>query len=59
MVLFSGPLGILDPNIAEVMAIKVALGMFVRSIWKGKFRLVIESDSMIAVIWCFDKDNRP
>ena len=31
LALFS-PLGILDPNIAKVMAIKVALGIFVRSI---------------------------
>ena len=59
MVLFSGPLGILDPNIAEVMAIKVVLGMFVRSMWKGKFGLVIELDSMIAVRWCSDKDSMP
>ena len=59
LALFSGPLGILDSNIVEVMAIKVALGMFVRSIWKGKFGLVIESNSMIAIRWCSDKDNRP
>ena len=32
LALFSSSLGILDPNIAEVMAIKMALGMFVRSI---------------------------
>ena len=59
MALFFGPLGIFDSNIAEVMAIKVALGMFVRSIWKGKFGLIIESDSKIAVRWCSGKDCRP
>ena len=59
LALFSGPLGILESNIAEVMAIKVVLGMFVRSIWKGKFGLVIESDSMTAVRWCTDKESRP
>ena len=59
LALFSGPLGILDSNIVEVMAIKVALGMFVRSIWKGKFGLIIESDSKIAVRWCSGKDCRP
>ena len=59
LALFSGPLGILDPNIVEVMAIKVALGMFVRSIWQRQLGLVIESDSMIAVRWCSEKDSRP
>ncbi|XWS44905.1 hypothetical protein CRYUN_Cryun15aG0090000 [Craigia yunnanensis] len=37
LALFYGPLGIMDSNVAEVMAIKVALGIFVRSVWKGVF----------------------
>ncbi|XWS36014.1 hypothetical protein CRYUN_Cryun20dG0045700 [Craigia yunnanensis] len=34
LALFPGPLGIMDSNVAEVMAIKVALEMFDRCVWK-------------------------
>ena len=39
--------------------VALILGMFVRFIWKGKFGLVIKSDSMIVVRWCSDKDSKP
>ncbi|KAK5786991.1 hypothetical protein PVK06_041642 [Gossypium arboreum] len=49
--IFFGLLGHLDLHIAEVIAIRTAFKLYVESQSFGKFGLVIESYSMVAVAW--------
>ncbi|PPR83029.1 hypothetical protein GOBAR_AA37684 [Gossypium barbadense] len=53
--IFFGLLGHLDSHIAEVIAICTAFKLYVESQWFGKFGLVIESESMVAVAWIRNK----
>ncbi|XVE98229.1 hypothetical protein REPUB_Repub03eG0087800 [Reevesia pubescens] len=57
--LFYGPIGFHDTNVAEIIAIKIALNVFVISKSFSKGHLLIESDSMVAVKWCKKLDLRP
>ncbi|KAA3472272.1 leucine-rich repeat receptor-like serine/threonine-protein kinase BAM3 [Gossypium australe] len=57
--IFFGLLGHLDSHIAEVIAIRTAFKLYVESQWFGKFGLVIESDSMVAVAWIRNKVSKP
>ncbi|KAL4367900.1 hypothetical protein GQ457_05G022870 [Hibiscus cannabinus] len=57
--LFSGPLGILDSNVAEIRAIVAALDILVARKWDGVSFFVIESDSTMALSWILHKERRP
>ncbi|KAL4378674.1 hypothetical protein GQ457_02G029430 [Hibiscus cannabinus] len=57
--LFSGPLGILDSNVAEIWAIAAALDILVVGKWEGVSSFVIESDSAVALSWILHKERRP
>ncbi|KAL4378031.1 hypothetical protein GQ457_02G027360 [Hibiscus cannabinus] len=57
--LFSGPLGILDSNVAEIRAIAAALDILVEGRWEGVSSFVIESDSAVALSWILHKERRP
>ncbi|KAL4368431.1 hypothetical protein GQ457_05G036100 [Hibiscus cannabinus] len=57
--LFSGPLGILDSNVAEIRAIAAALDILVEGKWEGLSSFVIESDSAVALSWILHKERRP
>ncbi|KAE8687522.1 Indole-3-pyruvate monooxygenase YUCCA6 [Hibiscus syriacus] len=47
----SGPISIFDSDYAEVTAIKIALEVFMEACWVGKARLIVESDSKVALCW--------
>ena len=57
--MFFGPLGIIESNEAEVKAIQQALVLFLQTKWVGVKELVIESDSMVAVLWVKNVGSRP
>ncbi|XVE98533.1 hypothetical protein REPUB_Repub03eG0113900 [Reevesia pubescens] len=59
MAIFTGPLGILDSNVAKLMAIRHALLVFKNSRKLTGNGLIIESDSRNAVVWCTDESSRP
>ncbi|XWS32981.1 hypothetical protein CRYUN_Cryun22dG0037900 [Craigia yunnanensis] len=56
---FYGPLGVVDSNIAEMLAIKIALQVFLYSPWIKDHALIVESDSKVAVEWICNKEKRP
>ncbi|XVE98485.1 hypothetical protein REPUB_Repub03eG0110600 [Reevesia pubescens] len=51
--------GFMDSNMAEVHAVKNALKFFSSSRWNGRYKLVIESDSTVALAWINDRKSRP
>ncbi|OMP08988.1 hypothetical protein COLO4_05921 [Corchorus olitorius] len=57
--IFTAPLGTLNSNGAELMAIKMALEVFIKAGWKGKYSFIVESDSTMAVKWVQDNACRP
>lgn len=48
-----------DSNVAEFMAIRKALSVFVDSEWAGSTRLIMESDSSVAIAWVLGKEFIP
>ncbi|XVF17216.1 hypothetical protein REPUB_Repub10bG0100300 [Reevesia pubescens] len=52
--LFLGLIGYSDSNMVELMAIKLALEVFVKTKQFRKDQLIIESDSFIATKWVLD-----
>ncbi|XP_039069273.1 uncharacterized protein LOC120215770 [Hibiscus syriacus] len=56
---FSVNVGPNTPILAEMKAIKKGIDIFVSSVWASKGRLIIESDSKIAVEWIKDQISVP
>lgn len=48
---FSCPAGVIESNLAELLAVREALRLFCSSPWVGLKNLVIESNSMVVVSW--------
>lgn len=44
-------MGVVDSNLAELMAIRLVLRLFSGSNLVGKRKLIVESDSKVAVSW--------
>ncbi|PWA41098.1 hypothetical protein CTI12_AA559960 [Artemisia annua] len=57
--LFSMPVGIMDSNVAEVLAIKEASKMLNKKVEFNSVKIVIESDSLNAVSWTHTPIKRP
>ncbi|KAK9021298.1 hypothetical protein V6N11_011296 [Hibiscus sabdariffa] len=47
------------PVLTELLALSYGLGFFFRSEWRTSLRLVLESDSLLAVEWIFHPDKCP
>ncbi|GMI75617.1 hypothetical protein like AT5G65005 [Hibiscus trionum] len=58
MGLFSGPLGVMDSNEAEVRAIAFALSLVVGGSWRTQC-VIIEFDSQVALSWVTRSAKRP
>ncbi|EOY02845.1 Uncharacterized protein TCM_017252 [Theobroma cacao] len=56
---FSKSVGNGDANLAEILAVREALVVFVASRWKDQYKLIIESDSCNAVKWVQHPDTTP
>ncbi|XVE77290.1 hypothetical protein DITRI_Ditri13aG0050500 [Diplodiscus trichospermus] len=56
---FSKPIGIVDSNMAELMAIREASILFISSPWSLTHKLIIESDSANAVKWVLNSKDVP
>ncbi|KAE8688105.1 hypothetical protein F3Y22_tig00111000pilonHSYRG00058 [Hibiscus syriacus] len=59
VVMFSGPITEVNSDYAELVAIKIALEVFVESCWCGKAILIIESDSKVVLNWVQNFYVRP
>ncbi|MBA0732738.1 hypothetical protein Gogos_016809 [Gossypium gossypioides] len=59
LAMFSDPIGSAMPIVAELIAIKMALSLFIQSSRLRGKGLIIESDSAFAVSWCKKKDDPP
>ncbi|KAL4298025.1 hypothetical protein GQ457_12G017110 [Hibiscus cannabinus] len=59
LALFSGPLGRIDSNEAEVQAICHALALLLDSCWRSCPSVVVESDSIVDVSWVLHLERRP
>ncbi|GMJ14509.1 hypothetical protein like AT5G65005 [Hibiscus trionum] len=58
LALFSGPVGCLDSNVAEVKAIELAVQVVAEGVWRERC-VVIESDSQVALSWVTGLAKRP
>ncbi|XVF84598.1 hypothetical protein PTKIN_Ptkin17bG0050200 [Pterospermum kingtungense] len=56
---FSNSIGVADSNLAELMAIREALLLFVQSRWISNVPLIVESDSSNAVKWFSNPSAAP
>ncbi|XP_021296093.1 uncharacterized protein LOC110425486 [Herrania umbratica] len=56
---FSKSVGIGDANLAEILAVREALVVFLASRWKDHYKLIIESDSSNAVKWVQHPETAP
>ncbi|XVF77973.1 hypothetical protein PTKIN_Ptkin14bG0090800 [Pterospermum kingtungense] len=56
---FSKHIGMEDSNVAEIMAIREALVLFLASPWVNCSKLIIESDSRIAIGWVNNPNEAP
>ncbi|KAK9285427.1 hypothetical protein L1049_024620 [Liquidambar formosana] len=56
---FSEPIGVMDSNVAELMAIRKALNLFADSIWASSSKLIVASDSVVALAWVSGKEAIP
>ncbi|KAL4323639.1 hypothetical protein GQ457_11G028230 [Hibiscus cannabinus] len=59
LALFSGPLGIVDSNVAEVRAIEFALSLYVESPWRSGKALIVDSESLVALGWITQHSRPP
>ncbi|XVF22204.1 hypothetical protein REPUB_Repub12eG0153500 [Reevesia pubescens] len=50
---------VIDALFSEIVAVKLALELFVSPPWFKKINLIIESDSKLVVSWIFNKMLRP
>ncbi|KAK8598621.1 hypothetical protein V6N13_094585 [Hibiscus sabdariffa] len=51
--------GISDATSAEILVVEETLSQFKFSQWRGKFKLVIESDSKLVVNWLQNPSRAP
>ncbi|KAL4311451.1 hypothetical protein GQ457_01G029990 [Hibiscus cannabinus] len=51
LITFSKSVGLTDATYTEILAIKEACSLFVISMWAKKYKLIIETDSKLAVDW--------
>ncbi|KAK8990532.1 hypothetical protein V6N11_009229 [Hibiscus sabdariffa] len=51
LIMFSKSAGRVDPMSAEILAIKEAVKLFKKSYWSRNYKLIIETDSELAVQW--------
>ncbi|XVF82159.1 hypothetical protein PTKIN_Ptkin16aG0022400 [Pterospermum kingtungense] len=56
---FSKSIGVEDSNIAELLAIREGLILFLSSPWAQCKELIIESDSKIAINWVNNPESAP
>ncbi|KAE8681632.1 hypothetical protein F3Y22_tig00111311pilonHSYRG00173 [Hibiscus syriacus] len=54
-----GPVTEINSDFAELIAIKIALDVFVESCWCGKTGLIVESDSKVVLNWIQNALARP
>ncbi|XVF71505.1 hypothetical protein PTKIN_Ptkin12aG0043200 [Pterospermum kingtungense] len=59
LISFSKPIGIADSNMAEVMAVREALALFVTSEWVVNYPLILECDSQNTVCWVRNPCDAP
>ena len=57
--IFSGSIGVVDSNMAKLLAVREALKVFVASRWASSHRLIIESDSSNIVKWTLNPNGAP
>ncbi|KAK9275759.1 hypothetical protein L1049_023028 [Liquidambar formosana] len=57
--IFLESIGVVDSNVVEFMAIRKALRVFVDSESAGSSKLIVKSDSMVAVAWVLGKESIP
>ncbi|KAL4304545.1 hypothetical protein GQ457_10G006180 [Hibiscus cannabinus] len=57
--LFAGPVELLGAEYAELMAIRLALSIFIEANWVGKTFLIVESDSQVVINWIANMSSRP
>ncbi|XVF03763.1 hypothetical protein REPUB_Repub05bG0021200 [Reevesia pubescens] len=58
LAVFFAPLGLLDSNMAELMAIKMALDVFSQTQWMNIVKLIIELNFLVAINWCVKMEGR-
>ena len=56
---FSKSIGVVDSNLAELLAVREALQLFVTSHWASSHKLIIESDSSNVVKWMSNPSDAP
>ncbi|XVF78929.1 hypothetical protein PTKIN_Ptkin14bG0177800 [Pterospermum kingtungense] len=56
---FSKHIGLEESNVAEIMAIKEVLVLFLASFWAKWLNLIIESDSKITIGWVNNPNEAP
>ena len=58
-IVFSKPIGMANSNVAELLAVREAMCIFVSSKWINSHRLIIESDSSNVVRWILNPNSIP
>ena len=56
---FSKSIGVADSNVAELLAVREAMHIFLSSSWMNSHKLIIESDSSNVVKWIHDPQSVP
>ena len=56
---FSKSIGVADSNMAELLAVREALQLFVVTRWTPSHKLIIESDSSNVVKWLSNPSGAP
>ncbi|XVF66579.1 hypothetical protein PTKIN_Ptkin10aG0048600 [Pterospermum kingtungense] len=59
LIRFSKSIGVEDSNVAELLAIREAFILFLSSTWVMSSKLIVESDSMVAVDWARKPSSVP
>ena len=58
-IIFSKSIGVADSNVAELLAIREAMGIFVLSKWFHSHKLIIENNSSNVVRWMLNPNSTP
>ncbi|KAL4302063.1 hypothetical protein GQ457_10G007730 [Hibiscus cannabinus] len=56
--MFAGPVELLGAEFAELMAIRLALSIFIEANSVGKSFLIVESDSQVVINWITNRSSR-
>ncbi|XVF83577.1 hypothetical protein PTKIN_Ptkin16aG0500400 [Pterospermum kingtungense] len=59
LIRFSKEVGIIESNMAELLAIREAFILFLSSPWLNRCTLIVESDSRNAVNWVLKPESAP